>query len=116
MLLLAASHVHAPLRWAAERPHSAGLAESFHGRPIVLPRWSAAARRHHRRRGATTAAGASPVAPNPNQAHLQVDLAFLMLLHHSQATGMASSRRIELPSTSSVPTRVKDLGLEFKRV
>ena len=54
--------------------------------------------------------------PNPNQAHLQVDLAFLMLLHHSQAAGMASNRQIELPSTSSVPTRVKDLGLKFKQV
>ena len=51
------------------RPPSAptppGLAESFHGRPIVLPRWSAAARRHHRHRGDATAAGVSPITPQP---------------------------------------------------
>ena len=38
-----------------------------------------------RRRGAATATGASPVAPNPNQAHLQVVLVALMLLHPSLA-------------------------------
>jgi len=35
MLLLAASHAHAPLCRAAERPHSPSLAESSHGRPVA---------------------------------------------------------------------------------